>query len=184
MSGRESFVPFGGGGGSQTLITATTLTSPGQFSATVPQNYNDLLAIFYVQSSSAGSTDTLDVTFNNDGGANYNVTHTITTNASSGPFTKINWDALIANPTIPCPALGVNFYSWSWIYIPAYTSSSFKVCKFLETQAFGVGNGQVNDGQGTGFWNSTAAITSIQAFAGVTPFTFQTPSQFRLYGIT
>lgn len=179
------FVPSGGGGGGQgTLLFSQTLGSPGQFTfSNIPQSFTDLLAIFYVQSSGAGTTDTLDVEFNGDSGTNYNVTHTVTTSTATGPVVKNTWDALIAAPTIPCVTLGANFYSWCWMYIPEYAGASLKTAKFLETEAFGVGSGQVNDAQGTGFWNSTAAITSIFALAGTTPFTFNAPSSMRVYGI-
>jgi hypothetical protein len=161
-----------GGGGAIQLISKVVLSTaqPSVTFSSIPQNYTNLIIemTFSGDSSTAGDVAML---FNGDTGTNYNFTNiypsgstTSATTLSGANHIQVNYHA-VANGTA----------SYSRIHIPLYSGTTFQKVAEINYNQEGTAGLHVN-----GYWNNTAAITSITLSqpAG----NFVVGSTFSLYG--
>jgi len=145
--------------------------------ANIPQSYTDLQLVCSTRLTASG-IEAIDMTFNNNTGANYSwryiqgsgTSTTAAQSANANAFTE----AMVTNGNTST----ANTFSNSALYIPNYTSSSSKtfsldtveeenaVAAFMRLEA--------------GLWAQNSAITSIQIYGSTN---FAQYSTFYLYGI-
>lgn len=167
-----------------TLLYSVTLGSDGTFDqATIPQTYNDLIVVFIVRGTDAGATDTLQVRFNNDSGANYGSNY----DQGSGTVTGANFTAGAtssrASQAIPAAGLGAGLFTALRIWIPGYASTTWHKGFYVENViAFGTAQSSIIASETVGLWDVATAISRIQAFGAATA-NLLTGSQMRIYGV-
>jgi hypothetical protein len=160
------------------LIETVTVGSGGAASidfTSIPQTYTDLVIVSSIRGGrTSAAVDNLLVGFN---GA-----YTLVTNrnlygdgASAVSGTNANWVGIV-----PSSIATASTFSNGIIYIPNYTSSSYKS---FSADAVGEQNGTTAyQLLAAGLWSSTAAITSIGLKCEVTA-SFLQYSSASLYGI-
>jgi hypothetical protein len=171
------------GGGPWTLISTTTLASAGTFDLTsIPGSYSDLLFVLIARGAGSTSGETLNMTLNNDSGANYyrQGLRFAGTGAVSGTE---NIGAARFQAEIPASTSTLaNSFGIVEMTLYGYASTTWR--KTVEYRAFQVLNtatGQMIFQHYMGLWNSTAAINRI-TIVGNSTANMVTGSQLRLYG--
>lgn len=164
-----------GSGGAFELIETARITSSGNVSFTnIPDTYKHLTISFSASLTVADARMLLR--FNNDGGNNYQETRML------GNTTSISGTT---NSTISYALFGYgsgtnglsNSFAAGEILIPNYSGSQKKTFK----TDFGLAdNNSWFTGIAGGWWDSTAAINSIQLFTAFG--NFNTNTRFSLYG--
>lgn len=136
------------------LIEAVTVATTGTGSITfsnIPQTYSDLIIVYTLDW-------TANIRFNGDSGTNYSYRdlHAVSS-ASSGSTTG-------ATSGLTNRLWNGGEYMNSFVYIPNYSTAQYKTYSsdfITELNTSGVERGIV-----VGYWNSTAAITSITLMQG------------------
>jgi hypothetical protein len=147
----------GGGSGAMTQISQNVLGA-GAASITfssIPATYTDLYLSLQARGDTAAQTTNVVMTFNGDGGANYDWVQ------SGGSTATATADTKMILSSMPAASNTANFASVTQFYIYNYTRTTFQKSA-LALQ------GQRNNSSPTvaliqtfGDWNSTAAITSV-----------------------
>ena len=161
-----------------TLIQSVTVGSGGASSidfTSIPQTYTDLVIVSSIRGGrTSAAVDNLIIGFN---GAYTSVTNRnlYGDGASAASGTSANWAGIV--PSLIATA---STFSNGVIYIPNYTSSSYKS---FSADSVGEQNGTTAyQLLAAGLWSSTAAITSIGLKCDVTA-SFLQYSSASLYGI-
>ncbi len=170
-----------------TIASSQTSVTPGMFfinSTTLGSNQNgvtlndfggyDDLVIHYLARASVDTSDT-EIVVNNTTGSNYPIKLHYSTS------TGFNGESF--NTTNSWPRTGysaynsseANFYGTNQIYLPRYTSNSYKTIIWYGAGRYG---SDIQDATGLGLWQNTASITSL-----VMNGTWATGTQFWVYGI-
>ena len=164
-----------------TLISTVTVGAGGASSITfssIPSTATDLLVVLSARSSD--TTTSCRIQFNGDTASNYNYLNLVGNGSTvtSQTTTTITFFSTV-NGITPSGATASTFGNLS-IYIPNYASSDAKT----------ISQDSVDENNAAsavamiqaGFWNNTAAITSINLFKSLG--TFVQYSSASLYGIT
>ncbi len=166
------------------LLFSTTLGSSGTFDqASIPQTFNDLLVVFIARGTDAGATDSLQVRFNNDSGANYGSQIVFGNQANPAATEHVSQTSIGALPTITAAGFASARFVAGQVWIPGYASTAWQ-----KTTATNSPIGLAITSAGmiaqavTGLWNATTAINRIQAF-GASTANLVAGSQMRIYGI-
>ena len=171
----------GGGGGAWTLLSTTTLSSPGTFDvSSISGSYNDLILILVARGTASLSTDGVTFNFNADTGTNYygervrGVGSTASA-AAQGP------NAGFGPGDIAAASAAANLFGVIEITVYGYASTTWKKSLHYKSWSPADLSTGMNMYISGGLWNSTAAITRVQA-AGSTNANLATGSQLRIYG--
>lgn len=176
----------GGAAGSLTLLASNVLGS-NQSSISfnsISGSYKHLLLIYINgrSTTAASALDTLLMRFNSDTGSNYDWTNFSQSNTLSGggetfASTSIRMGLLAqANVTSTLSASGQ-----CWIY--NYADTSYHKATFAQTSSkTGTSAGSLRNEQGSGYWRSASAITSITLLPGANNIASGTA--FYLYGVS
>ena len=151
---------------------ASTVTFSG-----IPQTgYTDLVVVCSTRLSASG-IEALDMRFNGDTGSNYSYRYMQGTGSgiTAGAATATSFDeAMVTNGN----SSTANTFSNSSLYIPNYTSSSYKSFSLDTVEEENATAAYMR--LEAGLWSSTAAITSIEIYGSTS---FSQYSTFYLYGV-
>jgi hypothetical protein len=178
--------PSAGGGGAWTLLSTTTLASPGTFDVpSISGSYNDLILILIGRSAFSGGTDDPMIRLNNDSGSNYN--HVRYSAGGGGAITAGNMAAGTFSYVgyLPGATADASLFSVSEIILYGYASTAWKKSWYWTSYAptsISSGNGNYFR-NGGGMWNNTAAITRV-GIVTANAANLVTGSQLRIYGRT
>jgi concanavalin A-like lectin/glucanase superfamily protein len=169
--------------GALTLLSTTTLSSPGTFDvSSISGAYNDLILVVIARCTDAAGTDRLNLRLNNDSATNYYSARS-TINGTTVSATTDTGATVIQCATYPSAGAALaNSFGISEISIIGYASTSW--LKQVQWHAFGVQSTLATGStvhHGGGLWNSTAAITRV-TLLGASTANFATGSQLRIYG--
>jgi len=168
--------------GALTLITKTTLASPAAsvtFSA-IPGTYTDLVLSCTARSANSSQTSAFRVQFNSDTGTNYFWTFVLGFNGavSSGNASS---DTSIFVGNMPAASTVANYAGNAVITVPLYAGAFTKILSSIDTALTNAtGGNNVQAINTSGYWNNTAAITSVTVLTD--GGNFVTGSVFALYG--
>lgn len=156
----------------QTLTgTVATVT----FSS-IPQTYTDLILVVQGRSSTGGSSDVLNISFNGNTGSLYSYTRVQGdgSTASSGRETSVTTWRI--NYNLPGGGATANVFGLDTIQLMNYSNTNvFKSALWRSSP------GQILSALSANLFRSTSAITSIDLFLSVANFV--SGSTFTLYGI-
>lgn len=179
--GRLTAASNGAAAGAFTLISDQLLGSPAatvSFSSIA--GYKHLKLFIQAASSISAAADTINVQFNSDTGANYTrqfIFANISSISTAQNTAQTSVQVSISGSTAPAGSSGS-----LEITIPNYAASVFSKMMKCAEQYWG---STISTGfaivEASGFWNNTAAITSIQLTCG--GGNFITGSRFTLYGL-
>ena len=170
-----------GGGGAWTLLSTTTLSSPGTFDvSSISGSYNDLILILIARGTASLSTDGVVFNFNADTGTNYYAERvrgvgSTASAAAQGP------NAGFGPGDIAAASAAANLFGVIEITLYGYASTTWKKSLHYKSWSPADLSTGMNMYISGGLWNSTAAITRVQA-AGSTNANLATGSQLRIYG--
>jgi hypothetical protein len=145
--------------------------------ANIPQSYTDLQLVCSTRLTASG-IEAIDMTFNNNTGANYSWRYIQGSGTGTNPAQSANANAFTEAMVTNGNTSTANTFSNSALYIPNYTSSSSKtfsldtveeenaMAAFMRLEA--------------GLWAQNSAITSIQIYGSTN---FAQYSTFYLYGV-
>jgi hypothetical protein len=175
-----------GGGGAWTLVSTTTLASPGSFDMTsLPGTYNDLHLVLIARGTTSGASATVRLTVNGDGGSNY-YAESITVQGTVGTVAaaQLAGGASVSPFNVSGATAPAGLYGAADLTFFGYASTTWKkVFHWNQWHTGDTSSGFPSMSRGGGLWNSTAAINRITLIdAGAT--NFDTGSQLRIYGIT
>jgi hypothetical protein len=155
-------------------------TAIGAFTfSNIPSNYTDLLIKFSAREN--GVTGPFYVgnwfRFNGDSSSSYSNTQ-IYANGSSASSNRESSQTLVRVATTPTGSTTANTFGNTDVYIPNYTSSTFKqlICDSVSEN----NNSFSEQFPVAGLWRNSSAINSITIFPQVA---FTQHSTFTLYGI-
>jgi hypothetical protein len=162
------------------LLEKITVGAAGASSVTfssIPQTgYTDLVIACTTRLSASG-IEALDMRFNGDTGSNYSYRYMQGSGSSitAGAATATSFDeAMVTNGN----SSTANTFSNSSLYIPNYTSSSYKSFSLDTVEEENATAAYMR--LEAGLWSSTAAITSIEIYGSTA---FSQYSSFYLYGV-
>lgn len=164
-------------------ITLSTTTSVVTFT-NIPNDYNDLVLLVSARSDQATASNVLQMVFNNDTSANYNLTG-MYLNFGSTPaaFRVTAASAGNGRPVLAATATA-NAFTSSEFYIPKYTDTSIYKPWFSRTASPNRVSSSANFlTVDAGLWSNTAAITEID-LSLTNSASFVANSSFHLYGIS
>lgn len=158
-------------------VAAATVTF-----STITGSYSSLMVMGLGSLSGAGGSVDCTVTINSDTGANYS-NHTQDTNQAAlnpvGAFNSgqanLSWAFALPGTTYSASRSG----GW-WLKIPAYSNTTFRKTT-LSSAWMTDGGTSFNAKNRFGWWNGTAAITTLLFTSGSGNFT--AGSHFALYGM-
>jgi hypothetical protein len=148
--------------GGMTLISTTTFnnTVTNYTLSSIPQTYKHLLLVGSGLQSASASDDNIYWRFNGDSGSNYAYTGVKNDSSTVGTFQQNGSDQIFyqgnfclartADATIRFGMFVLNIYD--------YTTTSYKSIDYVNGSYSG---NSPMFGSGRGFWNNTAAITSV-----------------------
>jgi hypothetical protein len=174
-------------GGAWTLLSTTTLSSPGTFDiSSISGSYNDLILEVIARSSNSGSGDDyLALRFNNDSGSNYYWQRSIVVGNATLTGENSAGTNIAAVGKIPQASATANSFGHCEIVIRGYASTTWLktltyIAQWMNTTAVS------NQPHSTGgaIWNSTTAVNRITLGATSSFNNFATGSQLRIYGRT
>lgn len=170
------------GGGSIALISDTTLSGAGTFSlGAIPGTFTSLMLTYLVRATNAAST-TVNLTFNNDTGANYYNSYAECASGIS-QVTQVGTAFMVVGGATGSSDTA-NRVGTGSLFVPYYAGTTFhKTCIFSAGRSgSNLAAGQISD-NGMGTWASAAAINRIDLVpaAGAT---FVTGSRVTLYSVT
>jgi hypothetical protein len=172
----------GGGSGALTLISAQTLSSPAAsvtFSA-IPGTFTDLILSCTARSANSSQTSAFRIQFNTDTGANYFWSFVLGTNGgvSAG---NASTDTSIFAGNMPAASTVASYAGNSVITISLYAGAFTKMLSSIDTALTNaIGGSNVQQITTSGYWNNTAAITSITVMTDMGNFV--AGSVFELFG--
>lgn len=153
-----------GAGGALTLIGSTVLAADAANLSvgSIPGSYSVLWVVLMVRSTAAVNLENVLVQFNADTtAANYFTQFTNSHGATVGGFQQIGNLAGVSVQTVGSTATA-NVFNACHLTIPQYASTTpVKGLIYLNANSAAFTSGNVQAQHGSGFWNSTAAITSL-----------------------
>lgn len=170
--------------GSVTLLTTTTLASPGTFDIqNIDQTYTDLILECMLRGTNASVTDNLRMRINNDSGAGYTLQQLSSIAASSTSTESLAQTSLVMGQIASANATGTAFTSVE-ITFPSYTSTSWLKTGVVRI-SMSIGQSTTNTAvyQLTILYNSTSALSRVALFGNLTA-NLATGSVVRVYGRT
>jgi hypothetical protein len=170
-------------GGAWTLLNTTTLGATGTFDvSSISGSYNDLILVLIGRGTASSASDDTVWLFNGDTAANYNAGW-LRGNGSTASAAELRNTAVgcIAG-RMPCASGTANHFGIVEVTLYGYASTTWKKALRYQTHSMPSTGAAADEYIGGGLWNSTAAITRVQASLAATPFTFATGSQLRIYG--
>ena len=179
------WVPPAGGGGAWTLLSTTTLASPGQFDVSgISQAYNDLILILIARSNNAGSTgEGSCIRFNNDSGSNYSRTLWMTAGAATLDVSNSHGSSNGLIGRVPMASALANTFGMHEIVLLGYASTVWrKVWLSKSYDVYVDSSNGVDASEVLGQWQSTAAINRVTIAPANMSGNFVTGSQLRIYG--
>jgi hypothetical protein len=144
----------------------------------IPQNYTDLIIKVSVRSMSAGTEDTMNISFNGLM-TNYSLRFITTGGGTPASYNRdvFGYDFLAV---IPAAAATANTFGNIEMYLANYTSINYKP---MVVEAVMENNSSTNyNTVQNALWSNTAPITSIK-FVSSVPYNIAQHSTFHLYGI-
>lgn len=145
----------------------------------IPSIYNDLKVVISIRTSSATTSDNGFVYLNNNSsGSLYSRRRIVGSGSAATSDSGSSENALVLNGLITGNSATTNTFGQLEIYLPNYTSSTFKqmiVDSVTENNATTVSTSLF-----AGLWRSTEAINSINIASSATWMQYST---FTLYGI-
>lgn len=140
------------------------LTSPvSSINIPVPSNIRRNIIINHrLRSTQASSVTNLQITFNNDTGANYRWARKTASSDATLIAAGSNSDTNGKLCQIPGATSLANFYAKGQIYIPRYEDGFLKSYYHQGVVRTGVGN--IHNQDVAGYWENTTPIISIQLF--------------------
>ena len=178
----------GGSGGTQTLLSTTTLGAPGTIDVSgIAQTYSDLYMVLICAGAEAVATaDTLIMLVNNDTAAHYtNDVMRANAAAASGVQALDDTKATLSNslPTRAGTSLANSFLMFN-VWILGYASTTW------DKLVLGTGGSCPRDvtsnivpEHGVNIWLQTTAVSRV-TFKGLTTANLVTGSTLRIYGVT
>jgi hypothetical protein len=168
--------------GAWTLLSTTTLASPGTFDvSSISGAYNDLLLLIIGRDTNASGLTSPELTLNGDTTGNY-YNERISGSGSTATTAETLGGANFGDSRLPgsgalAGSFGVNQFTFY-----GYASTAWKKVVNWESYGLsGIGASGQHMQRGSGLWNSTAAITRV-TFKGNGSGNLATGSQLRIYG--
>jgi hypothetical protein len=174
--------PAAGGGGAWTLLSTTTLASPGVIDVSgISGSYNDLILVLIARSTDTGTDEIANLILNNDGANTYSeFIRVFGTGAVSG-VANTGGSAGFSIGRLPASSGLASSFGVIEVTIPGYASTTWKKnVQWHSTCVIGTASTQATFLVGGGLWNSTAAVNRVK-FDGATG-DLVTGSQLRIYG--
>lgn len=165
------------------LITSTNeLLGPNTISfLNISQIYSALVLQFKLRSTLAAASDSLDITFNNDGTASYDYLFYSATDPSTFATGVSVGAVVIRLGSVPAATATANFFAVGQIIIPGYRLTTSH--KFLTSQMYSEYTAlaaNIHIFTAGGRWANAAAITRLDLLSGNQ---WATGSYVSLYGI-
>jgi hypothetical protein len=169
----------GGGSGALTLLSTTTLASPGVIDVSgISGSYNDLILVAIARGTAAGN-DTFLVQCN--GASTPYANERIQANGSSVSAFEAATSGVAAG-SLPAVSGRANSFGVSEITLFGYASTAWiKSVSWQNFAALTSSSGGYNVQRGGGYWDSTAAINRI-TLSGAGTANLLAGSQLRIYG--
>ena len=164
-------------------ISTVTVGSGGAASISftgIPQTYTDLIAVFSIRTNNNASYDNLQVTFNNDTGANYSRRWLRGDGTTADSYSGTANNYSYASNSLTGSTATANTFGNSSLYIPNYTGSTQKSHSFDVVAENNATTGY--NALGANLWTGTTPITSI-TFTPNSGTLFSQYSTATLYGI-
>jgi hypothetical protein len=169
--------------GALTLLSSTTLAAPGDFDVTgIAATYNDLVLSMVLRGAAVAASDTPQLRFNGDSGANYYQQYVRGTGTTAQAAEALSQTYSTVTGTLNAASGTANYWSHATAEILGYASTTW--VKVVRTES---GNAR-DKSTGLNFavfmgtiWDSTAAINRIQLLA-LSGSGFAIGSQLRVYG--
>ncbi len=160
-----------------TLIATISPTGTTATFSSIPASFTNLLIIGSVRGDQAAVAVGLSLTFNNDGGSNYETTRVGTTDGAANTASSTSGNAFINVATFPGSTAAANYSAAIMILIPNYVGTTFNKI------AMGYFGSPITVFQrlNMGAWNNTVAVNRIDLVAGTGNFVAGTV--FSLYGM-
>jgi hypothetical protein len=175
--------PAGGAAGALTLLSTTTLASPGTFDISgISGAYNDLILVLIGRGTDAGAQDNPRFVLNNDTAANY-YTERITVNGTSAATgAEAVGTSFFQIASLPAAGATANHFVVIELTIYGYASTAWKkVCQWDAWWPRGLASSDLRMERGGALWSSTAAVTRV-TINGMNTANLLTGSQLRIYG--
>jgi len=171
------------GGSAMSLLSKTTLSSPGTFDVSgIGQGGNDLYIVLIARTVTVATFDTLELRFNNDSAVNY-YNQRIRGNATTASAAEGMAATSFQLANLPGASATAGLFGWVAVTVFGYASTSWsKMYEFRNNAASALSTTNMNAVFGGGIWNNTAAINRVQACGG-TGANLVTGSQLRIYSV-
>jgi hypothetical protein len=174
----------GGGGGALAQISnqtlggaAATIDFPG-----IAGTFNHLLLVLAARGDTAATAVVVNLQFNGDSGANYDIQRVTTAAAAAGGNEAFGGtSARVGSIAAASAAAGLS--GSLYIFIPGYAGAVLHKT-FISNSGWkiGVASGNIAIEEVTGHWRNTAAVTRVTLLAAAGNFI--AGSQATLYGLT
>jgi hypothetical protein len=143
--------------------------------------FKDLLLVVQARSTTAATNDTLNLRFNNDSGANYDVEEQHASAGTVGSSEAVAATQAFQANTVPAASVAAGIFSQTSIEIANYTGTTAqKTVNTRHSGKTGTASGNITVSQVSAFWRSTAAITRLSLF--LTLGSFELGTRITLYG--
>jgi hypothetical protein len=174
--------PSAGGGGAWTLLSTTTLASPGIFDvSSISQSYNDLILVLIARGADAGVNDHVLLILNNTG-SSYSIEYFEVAGTATMSSTESASTTDIRPGRVPAAGGNAGAFGVIEITLHGYASTTWhKPFIFQSAMSRAVTAGGQFFRAGGGRWANTAAINRV-TLNGLTTANFATGSQLRIYG--
>ncbi len=168
--------------GALTLLSTTTRATDGTIDvSSISQAYNDLILVAILRGTDSGANDNLDVTLNNDGGANYYMERIFASSATAAAVESLG-NTKVASGQIPAAAATAGIFAVFTFEICGYTSTTWqKHVSWVAASSLNNSAGNQFNYRGTVRWASTAAVNRV-TLVGDSTAALKTGSQLRIYG--
>ncbi len=162
-----------------TLIQRTVPSALGSLSfSSIPSTYTDLYIRWVGLYTSAANTN-MDFRFNNDSGSNYWTAYFYESGVATSPADRVFSSRFLNGNTST-----TDFPARGWLKISNYASATYKK-QFDAFSAFKDASPANKLYSGSGYWNSTSAITSVDIFlfSGAGTFSAVSGGFIELWGV-
>lgn len=164
------------------LLADATLAVDGTFNLSgLSQAYTDLIVVVIARGTRALASDALLLQFNGDTGNNYDTLKQSFTSGATSIVSQNGLSSYYVADYLPAATAGVGRFLMGEIAIPGYSSTAwYKTANYHGGGDFNSPTGKSTE-LSSGWWISTAAITSVQLFGFITP-NLAAGSRVRVYG--
>jgi hypothetical protein len=164
-------------------LFSVTLGSDGVFDQTsIPQTASDLLIVFLVRGTDAGTDDQLVITFNNDTAAHYGSQDVFGNSAAAAATQSVSAGGAVTG-FMAAAAASASLFTAIRVWVTGYSSTVAQKSLSAET-AYGsdITSASMLAEYRIALWNQTAAISRVGAH-GLSTANLKTGSQMRIYGL-